>query len=412
MSEDLRYYFFDHDAEEHPPIPADEGWKQMQQLLDKELPLSSKGRHGRQLFFAAAILFGIAFLITSLPLQTYFEQRKVSTSVKDKPDAKETYLSLITEQNGHNEAFLQKATAAIDQKNFQENNTGIGQHLLPSLNEYNNVVSQLTPSLHNEYTVMENNSGSKSLPNAGSITAHETFANTTIPDTGDNVNENEMVKKKKGVKNNYKDWQFNAGTAVNVSFSNTLQSLRPYPFAELKYQFSPRFFASASVALFSPAGTKASGIKKTVYVNDTSYNVSNYNETLNYTRLTYADAGLTGGIKINKQISIHSGIQFSRLLNTKTNTSLVPYDFDMNRVNMTGQDVSMLPPTPSAAPVYNNRIDVQKFDIRYVAGINYDLKKISLSLQYQGGIKPVVKGDAVTADKNKMITLKAAYRFK
>lgn len=411
MSEDLRYYFFDHDAEEHPPIPADEGWKQMQQLLDKELPLASRTRRGRQLFFAAATLIGIAFLITSLPLQTYFEQRKVITSIKEKPDTKETYHSLITKQNGRNRASLQKATVFI-QENASVNNDLISQHLLPSLNEHNNIVSQLTPSLYNEHTVIEDNSKRKSLPGVASIIAPDTSANKIILNAVDNNNEKDVLKKKKDVNNNNQSWQLTAGTAVNLSLNSTLQSLRPYPFAELKYHFSPRFFAGASVALFSPVGSKASGVKKTVYVNDTSYNVSNYNETLNYTRLTYADIGLMGGIKISKQISIHSGIQFSRLLNAKTNTSLDPYDFDMNRVNMTGQDVSMLPPTPSAAPVYNNRIDVQKFDIRYVAGINYNLKKISLSLQYQGGINPVLKGDAVTADKNKMITLKAAYRLK
>jgi hypothetical protein len=79
---------------------------------------------------------------------------------------------------------------------------------------------------------------------------------------------------------------------------------------------------------------------------------------------------------------------------------------------MQTQDVTTIPVTPSAAPVYNNRIEVQKFDFRYLAGINYDLNKVSLGLQYQAGINPILKGDIVTGDKNKIITLRAAYHFK
>ena len=147
-----------------------------------------------------------------------------------------------------------------------------------------------------------------------------------------------------------------------------------------------------------------------MYINDTSNNVSKYNENLNYKRLSYADLSLTAGIKLTRQLSVQSGVQFSRLLSTATYTSLDPYDFDMNMIYI--QDITRIPATPSAAPVYNNKIEAQKLDIRYVAGINYDLKKFSIGLQYQAGIKPVLKGDDVTADKNKLITLRAAYRFK
>jgi hypothetical protein len=82
----------------------------------------------------------------------------------------------------------------------------------------------------------------------------------------------------------------------------------------------------------------------------------------------------------------------------------------MNLVRI--QDTNTLQPNPSAAPVYNKNVEPRKLDMRYVAGINYDMKKISLGLQYQAGVNSILKGDAVSNDKNKMITLKAAYRFK
>jgi hypothetical protein len=140
----------------------------------------------------------------------------------------------------------------------------------------------------------------------------------------------------------------NAGLAENISLSNTLQALHPYPFAALQYQFAPRLFAAAFAALFSPVGSNANGITKTAYLNDTSADVSRYNEKLNYKKLSYADVSLTAGIKLTRQISMQAGVQFSRLLNAKTNTSLDPYDFDSNRIFVT--DVGTLAPTPSAAP--------------------------------------------------------------
>lgn len=407
MSEDLRYYFFDHDAEEHPSIPGDEGWKQMQQLLDKELPLSAKKSSGSHLSFIAAVLLSVTFLVTALPLQTYFKQKEFVASIK-----KEQGDSLIPEDTTQDVSMFQKVPVIINRENIpSENNNIYHKDLLPIFNEPGSMAQPLKQTEQHEHTTVDNNK-TNSLQEEASVIAFENAIKTKPAKTIDTSVINNTLQKKKQENDFHNTWQFNAGAVVNISLSKTFQSLRPYPFAELKYRFTPKFFAGASVALLSPVGSKASGIKKTVYVNDTSYNVSNYNETLNYIRLTYADVAFTAGIQLSKQISIQSGIQVSRLLSSKTNTTLEPYDFNMNRLTMTGQDVSTLPTTPSAAPVYNNRIGVNKFDIRYVAGINYDLKKLSLSLQYQGGINPILRGDAVTTDKIKMITFKAAFRLK
>lgn len=415
MSEDLRYHFFDHEAEEHPFVTADEGWKQMQQLLDKELPNSSKRISGSNLFFFAAALFGFVFLVTALPLETYFEQKEFTTAVK-KENSEKSYDNNLTAKGKTLSASLstRQNAAIISKKTISKNSSIITRVLLPLHNNVNHIVPTFKETIQNEQTFIGTSSEKNSLPEGATIALTGNDAKKTVEQSAntDTAWENNTGQKKKLANINYESWQFYAGAAVNISLNNSFQSLHPYPFAEIKYQFAPTLFVGASVAFFSPVGSKANGIKKTVYVNDTSYNLSNYNETLNYKRLTYADVALTGGIQISKQISVHGGLQLSRLLGSKIETTLDPYDFNMNRLTVTGQDVSTLPTTPSAAPVYNNRIDVKKFDIRYVAGINYELKKFSVGLQYQGGIKPVLTGDAVTADKNKMITLKAAFRFK
>jgi uncharacterized protein (DUF927 family) len=82
MSEDLRYYFFDHEADEQPPISSEEGWKSMQQLLDKEMPVSSKRRR-RFVFSFVASIAGIILLATAIPVKNYFEQTATKKTLKE-----------------------------------------------------------------------------------------------------------------------------------------------------------------------------------------------------------------------------------------------------------------------------------------------------------------------------------------
>jgi len=411
MSDELRYYFFDNEPDEHPSIPAEEGWKQMQHLLDTELPLPFKRKPRRYLFFITAALSGIIFLTTALPVRNYFEQRNM-ISFDHKANSSKAANNIVTKQNQYvNKNTSIKANTFVPQQ--QLTNTSANKLQQSSLKTLNSDSTETS-----DYTIQKNiqtrgdnvNNVQEEIVSASPST--DTAGSIVVINSSDKQKETASLnnKQKKSAKGTYKSWQLNAGIASNISLSNTLHALQPYPFAELRYQFTPRFFAGASIALFSPVGSHANGIKKTVYVNDTSSDVSKYNEKLNYKRLTYADVALTAGIKPTKQLSVQGGVQFSRLLNTTTNTTLDPYDFNMNMIFV--QDVRLLPTTPSAAPIYNNKIEAQKFDIRYLVGINYDLKKISIGLQYQAGIKPVLKGDAVSSDKNKLITLKAAYRFK
>ena len=433
MSEDLRYYFFDHEADEQPPISSEEGWKGMQQLLDKEMPVSSKRRR-RFVFFFVASIAGIILLATAIPVKNYFEQTATKKTLKENIEAntlkekdelqkeevrQSNNIASLNNNDNDSPASLKNSSQIVSNNktdynqyslSSKRNKTVLSSEEINKELSYADAIAQdvidqsftdqnKTEQL-NKQPVMQENKQDVSLTNK-SETKEEKTAGT--------INNSNKKKSNKYFK---PTWQLNAGIGMNISLSNTLSSLRPYPFAELKYNFSPRFFAGASIGLFSPVGSKANGVKKTVYVNDTSFNVSKYNEKLNYNRLTYIDAALTAGVKINKKISFQAGVQISRLISSSTSTTLEPYDFNSNIITMQTQDVTTIPVTPSAAPVYNNRIEVQKFDVRYLAGINYDLNKVSLGLQYQAGINPILKGDIVTGNKNKIITLRAAYHFK
>lgn len=422
MSEDLRYYFFDHEADEQPPVSPDEGWKNMQQLLDKEMPVTSKRR--RYFFFIIATVAGIG-LLTSLSLNNYFS-----------PVTKHS--EGITKTSPKQNSIVQGKNNSLDneQPTQQENNIAANNDIALSLNDDAKSIKN-----KDKFTLKNTNSNTFTLQSNTVVASIDDPLNNNIVNASNDTHTTDEIlvtdtahvvfrsekkdteKEKSSIANSNTNkkqspntfdprWQLNAGIGVNVSFANSLQSLRPYPYTELKYNFSKRFFAGASLGLFSPVGAKARGVEKTVYVNDTSYDVSSYNKMRNYKRLDYVDLALTAGVRINSKLSIQAGMQVSRLLHASTGTSLDPYDFNSNLVRTQGVDVSTLPVTPSAAPVYTNTIDVQKYDVRYLAGINYDLKKLSFGIQYQAAINPVLKGTIVSGDKSKMITLKAAYRFR
>jgi hypothetical protein len=432
MSEDLRYYFFDHEADEQPPVSSEEGWKSMQQLLDKEMPVSSKRRR-RFVFLFVASIAGIILLATAIPVKNYFEQTALKKNHEEniianksnekgesqKEEVKESNNIAPLNKNDNSGASIKNTSQIIsnNKTNYNQYNlSSKGNKTARSSEEINkellyanaitqNLIDQSFSDQNKNAQLNDHSLAQESTQNVSSANKGETKEEKTVSLVNNS-------NKKQTNKNFIPGWQLSAGIGMNMSLSNTLNSLRPYPVAELKYNFSPRFFAGASIGLFSPVGSTASGVKKTVYVNDTSSNISKYNEKLNYNRLTYIDAALTAGMKISNKLSLQTGIQVSRVVSSSTSTTLEPYDFNSNIITMQTPDVTTIPVTPAAAPVYNNRIELQKIDVRYIAGINYDLKKVSFGLQYQAGINPILKGDIVTGDKNKIIMLRASYRFK
>ncbi|QEC66018.1 hypothetical protein FRZ67_01370 [Panacibacter ginsenosidivorans] len=406
MSDDLRYYFFDQEADGQPSISAEEGWQQMQQLLNADMPLLSKRKPRRYIFFITGVLTTIIFLTTALPLKNYLVHGNETSVFKHNIISKAKKHVVATQDENTNNKI--KATTAQHRYvnhpiGNQMTSAGFNDAVIDSYNS--NTPNDILVNIYGDKTKSNEVTLNNPLINKDTISSI-----TTKTDNKEEKTTAQSSEQKKSAKTVYKKWYLNGGLAENISLSNTTHALQPYPFAELQYQFVPRFFVSASLALFAPVGSNANGIKRTVYLNDTSADVSRYNEKLNYQKLSYADLSLTAGIKLTSKISVQSGVQFSRLLSTKTKTSLDPYDFDSNRIRVT--DVGTLAPIPSAAPVYNNMIDPHKLDIRYIAGISYNAKKISFSMQYQAGVRPVLKGAAVSSDKNKLITLRAAYRFK
>ncbi|MBG9377613.1 hypothetical protein I5907_15315 [Panacibacter sp. DH6] len=434
MSEDLRYYFFDNEPDDQPPVSADEGWNSMRQLLDAEMPVSSKRTKRRFAFWVASVVVGTALVLFTIQSRRDDMRQQVTTAAANNTVQKaaggETQKN-TPNTNGveQNSSTLAVADGAKASRHGYTNQEGESKRFIPvrradepdrqMVRGKSEPVTK-TPVIADPGYITQNtkiNDGASTdfkrgnEPAAKDLVSNETNTQeNAVVDKTENTQTQQVAAKKNTTGKNTHAWQYSVGAGMNFSLSNISKGLQPYPVIEVKYKVSPVVFVSGGLALFSPVSTNTSGVKKTVYINDTSSDVSRYNETLNFKRLYYADLSLQAGIHFTKRMSFSAGLQASRLLSSKSYTTLEPYDFNSDRVALT--DVGTLIPTPSAAPVYSKQVDVRKIDIRYTAGLNYDLNKLSVGLQYQGGVKPLLSGEAVKGDKASLLTFKFTYRIK
>jgi hypothetical protein len=398
MSEDLRYYFLDSGDDKSPAIPADEGWKQMQQLLDAYLP-KHQTKFARRYFFyiLCTILFGI-LIISSLPLQDHAIQINFNSKITTGDVTADIVRSEENLQAHKKHKKLISGRQQINIEIYGAEKVQTDQMKNKIANYPDTFFKQLLPDV----AFIKQNS--KDIPIATSIKVIDTTVKNTATVTTIETTNN---KKKYAA---VKTWQLKAGFGMNISLNADRQALQPYPTGEIKYQFSKKFYVASGFNLFSPVTTNASTIKETVFVNDTASNVSIYKKRLNYKRLRYIDLPVIAGLNINKHFSLQGGIQISKLMSHSDALTLEPYDFQMNRID--GVDIRTLAMAPAAAPIIENPFNVRKTDLRYMAGITFDVQKMSVALQYQVTTKPILKGNAVSLGKNNLLSLKVSYRLK
>ena len=115
------------------------------------------------------------------------------------------------------------------------------------------------------------------------------------------------------------------------------------------------------------------------------------------------------GIHISKKVALQAGVQASVLLNTKTTTSIEPYDFQ--RVLATGVPVNLVPALTAGA---GNEFEVKarKIDYRITAGVKYTIKNASFNVSYQYAPQRVLTGDNVSKHKNQLLSFNALFKIK
>lgn len=390
-----------HDSDE-VFISPQQGWEQMQLLLDRKLPVKNK-IPARKLYFpmmVAASLVTVFFMSTLVLNNTgiiNLPNKQFIIADADKQDADKTSVKqggVIA--NLKNATDLEKINDRIIKKD--RISAAVGS------SESNNLTfTKIEPAENIQHlTYLPINS----LPGENVIAKLATIA--VPPDTANN--DFVELTEKPGKLHRQRTWNLSAGLAMNIMIGHQ-QNFIPYPAVELRYNLSKKYFLSLGLTAGSHVSGESRGIKKQTYVNDMVNNIQFYNTVNQYYDISYADIPLLAGVKISKKFSLVAGVQASVLLKTKTKTIIEQYDFQMR---MAGEGINGVVNGTAVAPgsETNYRVEAKKMDYRITSGIKYNIHKLAFGLIYQHSLQPVLTGDLTSRNKHQLVMLNMQFNIK
>ena len=407
-----------------PFISAQEGWENMEQLLNLYLPVKKTPNKKRHLItYLSASVLCVAFVFISIKLDDVTTpaphqqnalyiadiQNKSSLAgdninknnkqidLKQRP-------SISTEKIARTPRTASKGNIINEQEQYATNQTVLrngssiaSEHILNGQNnllkiirmeEQQFVVHAFTPVLL------------QTLPNAIKVSE---ISNVKNIEPGQNSSTAISLQKKQ------QRWGLYAGIAINGSFNSSKQNLLPYPIAEFKYHINRRLFAKVGASVFSPVTAQVSGVDKTVNVNDSSNNILYYNEITNHTHLKYADFPLSIGWQLSKKWSVQTGIQLSVLMSKKTNKTSELLNYQLQNVARQ----YFVPTTfTAAANTQTYSVIVPKLDCRAITSVRYQFNRIEAGASWQYGLQKSNVQSPVSAGRNQMFSVHALFQLK
>lgn len=346
------------------PISGNEGWRQMQLLLNQQLPVHSQfSKRKKWMAYVATLLLVTSGMFISIPLNKpfLFSFEDGGKDIVTVPATSKTNLQLVKKQARPKTAVKEQALL----------------HVSGEVPETAAVI----------------NTSSKKREDNNVTTIHQPAnATDTCVYPATDISVTAAVEKQKFKTNS--SWNLLAGIGVNAVVG-TRQDWQPYPLVVARYNINKRWYITTGLGVYSPVVSGISGISKTVNVNDTANNIQLYKEITNYNTLYYADIPLAAGMAISKKFTVQAGLQASVLLNKKSTTTTEVYDFQ------TPASVTLDRQSPLA---------FRKVDYRFVAGIRYTINKAVVGLDYQQALQPVNKGSG--AGNNKVIAMSVVFTIK
>ncbi|MES2848263.1 MAG: hypothetical protein V4685_04370 [Bacteroidota bacterium] len=381
----------DQDIYDELPFSIEEGWTEMQALLNKKLPVKKNTARGLLLsFLPSSFLFAILLFSSlqlskdSLPLRFTINELHTPSTIVDISS-----FAPVNEKhpaiNKLNRNSIIAKNKIVDDGSKSETSVEFDPAATVDVNERIHIKN-----------IIQHSHKNKNRSNIIDITPVKTETNFPMI----------MVpgKKNKPVK----PWELSAGIGVNMA-AGKHQNLQPYPVAEIKYNLDHRLFVAAGLSLFSPAPGNVSGVHKTTYVNDTLNNFRLYNETVIYEQLRYADVPLFLGVNIYKKILVQAGVQASFLLSRSEKRTVQPYDFQMNNIDRADN----LPLVGLAAnPHETFDVRVRNIDYRFITGVKYKHNKMTAGLFYQHGLQSTGMGNINGKSNNQLFTMNLLYQIR
>lgn len=410
-------------------INADQGWQNMAALLDTEMPVKKKR------------LPWVGVLRTMMAACLLFAVLKTSDKGFRQHDGKGNGLSFLSSQTIVDNT---QSTDAV----FDATATTPSSTRTNAFTAANDIPNHYSKTTQNQFTLIKN-SHAEGITLAVNKSREETesgfdtngeiaktefldgpeaaIANPipqakTVANTGDLKNTVASIKekdtttspsadKKPTKKAGSKSFSLYAGAQLQQGFQpgNTFTAA---PYAQAQLNLGKKVFASLGISAYTGnGGAKAMEISDEP-VNDVTNNVKSYTTTISHTKLRYVDVPLQVGFKINSHLSVEAGLQASFLVKSQQQKETVAYDFQMTSLGAVDYRQSMVwAPT---AIVKRPEAKPHSTDLRYLAGVRYDVGRVTAKLQYQQGFKPVMapaSDNEVRSTKAQTINLQLLYRL-
>ena len=135
--------------------------------------------------------------------------------------------------------------------------------------------------------------------------------------------------------------------------------------------------------------------KKLMLLNDTANHVQFGVTSNEVTNITYIDLPVSFKYTINDRWAINAGIQLSLFqdFKTKTDSRLYGFQTDISKV-ITPEYITSTNPGGGmggglrAYQPYDEKYNIRKSNWRFITGINYQLRKMGIKVQYQWSFTP------------------------
>ena len=213
--------------------------------------------------------------------------------------------------------------------------------------------------------------------------------------------------------------QIFAGAGMNISPAKNYadafnsKSLNVHPEISMIIPLNKKLSIHTGLSAFSTVHGKEVSAKEKEIVNNFNSNVYYNINTTTIIKASYFDLPITLHYAFNENWSVGSGLELAKLY--KVNIKEEKQSFDYNNT-LASATVSVYNSTPRAAAVFERKLEIKKFEPRFVIETNCRLKNFLISAGYHYGLgKTITLKDSYNSThqyRNEYFKLGIQYRIK
>ncbi|HEY5392215.1 MAG TPA: outer membrane beta-barrel protein [Hanamia sp.] len=213
--------------------------------------------------------------------------------------------------------------------------------------------------------------------------------------------------------------QIFAGAGMNISPAKNYagafnsNSLNVHPEISIIIPVNKKLSIHTGLSAFSTVHGKEVSAKEKEIVNNFNSNVYYNINTTSIIKASYFDLPLTLHYALNEKWSIGSGLELAKLYKVNIKEEKQSYDYNNTLASAT---VSVYNSTPRAAAVFERKLEIKKFEPRFVIETNCHIKDFLISAGYHYGLgKTITLKDSYNSThqyRNEYFKLGIQYRIK